>query len=314
MAEAGVAAGSEGAAVTGPGAAATGGPAGRAPGPPSAAVPGPDPRSGPRERLSEVWWVAWRQLRKLTRNPFLLFWSLMMPLIWLVLFSQTFSKVFERGASLPGATPLPYDFVAVMLPGIAVMTAIQSSAQSGFGMVMDMDSGFMDKLFVAPIHRSSVLLGKLLADGLRMAGQAAIVLFIAWAFTHAFGWRIPFAAGPGGTALIVLLAAGFGMAFSGLSNTVALRSRNTETTMLVSFTLTFPLLFLSSAMLPEALLPTWVQDFSRVNPVSYLADASRPLILTGWNITAIGHAVAAIAIMGILLNGLAMLSFRRLGR
>src|SRR5213593_1172453 len=86
--------------------------------------------------LTEVWLVMWRQLVKLTRNPILLFFSLFMPLIWLVMFSQTFGTVFSSAAGA-GGPGLPYDYVAVLLPGIAVMTAIQSASQSGFGMVAD---------------------------------------------------------------------------------------------------------------------------------------------------------------------------------
>src|SRR2546428_3695085 len=259
--------------------------------------------------FTEIGLVTWRSLVKLTRTPVLLFFSLFMPLIWLVMFSQTFGTVFS-GAS---QAPLPYDYVAVLLPGITVMTAIQSASQSGFAMVSDLESGFMDKFFVAPIRRSSVLVGKLLADGLRMAAQAGIILGIAALLTLA-GWRIPFATGVFGAVLIMFLAAAFGVAFSGLSNTVALRTKNTESTMMVSFSLTFPLLFLSTAMLPKALLPSWVQSFSTVNPVSYMADAARALILTGFDWTAIGNAFLAILAFGVVLNGLAIMAFRAQGK
>src|SRR5438445_7818264 len=152
--------------------------------------------------LTEVGLVTWRSLVKLTRTPVLLFFSLFMPLIWLVMFSQTFGTVFSSAASggLSGG-PLPYDYVAVLLPGITVMTAIQSASQSGFGMVADLESGFMDKFLVAPIRRSSVLAGKLLADGLRMAAQTGIILGIA-AILTLFGLRIPFATGALGAVLI----------------------------------------------------------------------------------------------------------------
>jgi ABC-2 type transport system permease protein len=266
-------------------------------------------------RFAEVRWVTWRSLKKLTRNPMLLFFSLVMPLIWLGLFSQTFGTVFTKAASnAPGAPQLPYDYVAVMLPGITIMTAIQSAAQSGFGMVADLETGFMDKFFVAPMRRSSVLMGKLLADGIRMAGQSGIVLLIAYLLSLAGAWRIPFATSVPGALLLMGLAAGFGVAFSGLSNTVALRTKNTEATMMVSFTLTFPLLFLSTAMLPKALLPQWVQDFSTVNPVSYIADAARGLILTGYDWDAIGKAIVAIVAVGAVLNGMAVAAFRAQGK
>src|SRR5881628_2227667 len=167
--------------------------------------------------FTEIGLVTWRSLVKLTRTPVLLFFSLFMPLIWLVMFSQTFGTVFSAAA-----TQLPYDYVAVLLPGITVMTAIQSASQSGFGMVADIDSGFMDKFFVAPIRRTSVLVGKLLADGMRMAIQAGLILLIAYVMTFALGWRIPFATGLPGAIVVALLAMLFGIAFSGLSNAVAL--------------------------------------------------------------------------------------------
>ncbi len=263
--------------------------------------------------VSEVAWVAYRSLLKLVRNPFLLFFSLLFPLIWLGLFSQTFATVFNQAAMVPGMPPPSYDYIAVLLPGVLIMTAIQSASQSGFAMVSDIESGFMDKFFVTPIRRSSVLFGKILADGLRMAAQAGIVLAIAYVLSLAFGWKIPFATGFAGDLLIIALAALFGVAFSGLSNSVALFTKSTETTMMVSFSLTFPLLFLSTALLPLSLLPPWVQEFSKVNPVSYVASAARGLIISGFDWTVIGWALLAIAIVGVLLNGLAVVAFRRQG-
>ncbi|MGA9839899.1 MAG: ABC transporter permease [Thermoplasmata archaeon] len=269
--------------------------------------------TAPGQFVSEVLWVCHRGLLKLLRNPMVLIFVLVMPLVWLGMFSQTFGTIFARGANTNGVVPA-YDYIAVLLPGVAVLTAIQAASQSGFSMVSDIESGFMDKFFVAPIRRVSVLLGKLLADGLRMALQAAIVLGIAYAFSLAFGWRIPFATGLGGDALIVILTALFGVAFSGLSTSMALFTKSTEATMMVSFTLTFPLLFLSTAMVPLSLLPPWVQTFSKFNPVSYVADASRALILSGYNWTEIGQAFLAIAIVGVLLNALAFYAFRSLNR
>ena len=279
---------------------------------PRIALAGTQPAAARGSMLAEIWWIAGRSLRKLTRNPMILFFSLMTPMIWLVLFSQMFARLFARGAA--GGLSLPYDYVAVMLPGVATMTTIQSASNSGFAMVTDIETGFMDKFFVSPIRRSSVLIGKLVADGFRMAAQAALILLIAFIFKLVAGWRIPFATGLPGALLLVVLTAAFGVAFSGLSNAVALRTKNTEATMMVSFTLTFPLLFISTAMLPKMLLPDWVQKFSALNPVSYLADVSRDLILTGYNWRELGAAVLAIVILGTVLNGFAVAAFRAQGK
>src|SRR2546427_10881025 len=77
--------------------------------------------------LTEGGLVTWRRIVKLTRTPGLLFFSLFMPLIWLVMFSQTFGTGFSSGTSGgfpggPAATPLPHDYVPLLPPGIAVMT------------------------------------------------------------------------------------------------------------------------------------------------------------------------------------------------
>src|SRR5256712_13331807 len=83
--------------------------------------------------FTEIGLVTWRSLVKLTRTPVLLFFSLFMPLIWLVMFSQTFGTVFSSATSggLSGP-PLPYDYVPVLLPGLDGMTAIPRPSQSGF--------------------------------------------------------------------------------------------------------------------------------------------------------------------------------------
>src|SRR2546426_4870249 len=97
--------------------------------------------------FTEVGLVAWRSLVKLTRTPVLLFFSLFMPLIWLVMFSQTFGTVFSSAASggFSGGPP-PHHYVALLFPRITVMTPIQSAAQSGFGVVADLQAGFLGKV------------------------------------------------------------------------------------------------------------------------------------------------------------------------
>src|SRR2546425_2976282 len=106
--------------------------------------------------FTEIGLVTWRSLVKLTRTPVLLFFSLFMPLIWLVMFSQTFGTVFSSAASggFFGA-PLPYHFVPLLFPGITGMTPHHRAAPSGFGVVADLESRVTDKVFVAPIRRGS---------------------------------------------------------------------------------------------------------------------------------------------------------------
>ncbi|MCJ7795918.1 MAG: ABC transporter permease, partial [Thermoleophilia bacterium] len=100
--------------------------------------------------LSEIRVIWGRNMRKLTRVPMLLFFSLFQPLLFLVLFSQVFSSM----AKLPG---FGYDnYLQFLVPTIVGLTALNSAFQSGMGMVTDMDSGMLDKFLIAPIRRSSI--------------------------------------------------------------------------------------------------------------------------------------------------------------
>ena len=111
--------------------------------------------------------ILWaRNMRKTVRVPMLLFFSLFQPLIFLLLFSQVFANL-DR---LPG---FPYDdYLQFLVPSIVALTALNSAFQSGMGTVTDMEDGLLDKFLIAPIHRYSILVGRVLADGSRIVAQA----------------------------------------------------------------------------------------------------------------------------------------------
>src|SRR5660397_44353 len=121
--------------------------------------------------------VLWRRnMLKLTRVPMLLFFSLFQPLLFLLLFSQVFSRLSE----MPG---FGYEnYLQFLVPTIVGLTTLNSAFQSGMGMVNDIDDGLLDKFLIAPIRRSSILLGKVLADATRMAPQALLITAATRAF------------------------------------------------------------------------------------------------------------------------------------
>ncbi len=122
--------------------------------------------------LREIHILWGRNMRKLTRVPMLLFFSLFQPLIFLILFSQVFSSM----SKLPS---FGYDnYLQFLVPTIVGLTALNSAFQSGMGMVNDIDSGLLDKFLIAPIRRSSILLGKIVADATRMTLQAILIIVL----------------------------------------------------------------------------------------------------------------------------------------
>jgi ABC-2 type transport system permease protein len=240
-----------------------------------------------------------RYLKKLTRVPLLLFFSLFQPLVFLLLLGQTFKRV----ASLPG---FPYHtYLAFFAPSVVMLTALNSSFQSGMGTVDDLETGFMDKMLTAPIRRSAVFFAKVLSDGTRIMLQGLVVLGV----SYLMGFRMH--TGLPGVILAVALAASFGVAWAGLSNIVALATRNSEITMMLGILITFPVLFISNAMMPPLLLPSWLKHVSKYNPASYVIDALRGLANTGYDWAVIGKAAGIIALLAIVTFSGAIRFFRK---
>src|SRR5207249_1090466 len=129
------------------------------------------------EFVSEVNAIASRWIKKTLRRPPFLFFSLVQPIVWFVLFTAAFAKI----ADIPGfaSTTGTTSYLTFFSGAVIIQTVLASAMQSGVGFVTDMESGFLDKLKVAPIHRSSILLGKLLSDGARILLQTTVILILA---------------------------------------------------------------------------------------------------------------------------------------
>jgi ABC-2 type transport system permease protein len=122
---------------------------------------------------------------------------------------------------------------------------------------------------------------------------------------------VSIASGIFGVLVIFLLAALFGIAWSGISLFVALNTKNAETTLSVGLLTTFPLLFLSASVMPIGLLPSWVQQVAQVNPFTYIAEAFQSLIINGFVWQKIEYALIAVLIVGVISLGSSILLFRR---
>ncbi len=243
--------------------------------------------------------IARRNLIKSVRVPILLFMSLFQPLLFLILFSQIFSSL----SNLPG---FPYDtYLQFLVPAIIAMTALSSAFQSGLGTVSDIEEGMLDKFLIAPIHRVSIMSGRILADGARIVVQATVVIVTAFAMGARYETGIL------GIIVMILLASLFGMAWAGLSNIVALRTQNAEVTMVIGIVLLFPILFLSTGFMPSALLPDWLDTVARFNPLTYLIDAERALVNDGWDWTLILQSIGVTVLLGAVTLTGATRAFRK---
>ena len=139
----------------------------------------------------------------------------------------------------------------------------------------EIDSGYFDKLLVAPVRRTSLILGRLGADLVRGIAACTVVVLAGFAF------GVHIESGVLGTIVLILLAALFGVAYAGFGILVALTTRNVQATN-TSFLLFFPLLFLTPNFVPFDRLSPVMETLARLNPVSYVIVGLRSLILDRW--------------------------------
>ncbi len=249
--------------------------------------------------LSDTWYLFMRAMKKLIRNPILLFFSLFQPIIFLVLFTQLFSKFSQ----LPGFPAGSYLLFAT--PGILLQNAFSSALQSGTSIVSDIDSGYLQKMLVTPVSRYAILLGRLTSDAFRVVVQSTIILVLA----YILGASVT--TGIAGILLMLFTIALFGLAWSGISLALGLRTKSAETVFGIGAFLTFPLLFMSTALTPLAFMPQWMQNVSNANPISYTVNAVRVLMLTGYNWTTILQAYGYIIGIALVTLGATLYLFRK---
>ncbi|MGB9713313.1 MAG: ABC transporter permease [Dissulfurimicrobium hydrothermale] len=218
--------------------------------------------------LSESFAVAKTELKKLMRDPTELFSRAVQPFLWLAVFGQVLNRV--RGIHSGHV-----DYLAFITPGILAQSVLFSAIFHGIAVIWERDLGVIHKLLVSPAYRASLVFGKAISAGFRGIVQAIVIFFIT------FFLGIDIAHGPV-TILGVVICVLMGSAiFSTFSLIVACLVKTRERFMGVGQVLTMPMFFASNAIYPLKLMPEWLQAIARVNPLTYLVDALRGLLIGG---------------------------------
>ena len=253
--------------------------------------------------MTEVLLLGRRAVREVLRYPEATIPTLFIPLFFLAVNIGQVQKTFPAGT-----TPFLHgqSYVAFQMP-VSLMFAV-ATATTGLALVTEIDSGYFDKLLVAPIRRTSLILGRLAADLVRGLAASIVVLLVGIII---FGMQVE--AGPAGAVLVVVLAAAFGVAYAGFGILVALHTRNVQATN-TSFLLFFPLLFLTPNFVPFDRLSPLMETLARINPVSYVIVGLRSLIIDGWVVDKILVCLGVILAMGAILVGLSLRAIRTYDR
>jgi ABC-2 type transport system permease protein len=250
----------------------------------------------------ETYFLGMRTTRRFIRVPANFISIVFFPLIQLLVFSQLYQDIIQ----LPGFDP-DVSYLAYLAPGQVVFTAFMAVAWSGYGLLVEFRTGYLDKLRVNPIGRWSILAAEMVPLFFQAAIMSAILLIV----SILLGARVE--TGAVGFVLIIALAGLFGIAFAGASFIPALLTKSEQATSTFSLLL-FPVIFMSTAFVPEELMPRWMQVVNDWNPVSFMIEAIRGLMVTGYDWSAIGQALLSIGVLGLILQGVTLWAFGRLSR
>jgi ABC-2 type transport system permease protein len=263
--------------------------------------------------LHDTWSVTWRELKHFTRSRAMMFMTLITPLIWLTFMGNmfNFSNLNLGGIPLPpgfSLTALIFgasSYLAFFAPGIITLTTLMGGIMGGNSIVWDRRLGYLNKMLASPISRTSIATGKILASSIRTGIQATIIGGIAIAM------GVTVATGLLGFVFAILIAMLLCLGFAGLSMAIAGTLKSMEALMMVMNLLTFPLLFMSPAMFPLSMMPSWLSSVAQYNPVTYGVQPIRALFITGWDWSVILPGIAVIGLFALAMIGLATILFRR---
>lgn len=230
-------------------------------------------------RARQVWAMSRRSTMALVRQPALVVPSLIFPLFFAALGTSSFGKATR----LPGF-PQVDSFLDFSLAGSIVQGVLFGSVTGGAALATDIEEGFFDRLLASPTSRVGILVG-------RLAGAAAFGAFQTLFFTLVllpFGVRI--ASGPVGVVVLTLSGALTGMAIGGFTAAMALKTGSSEAVQ-GSFPLLFIALFFSSAFFPRQTMQGAYRAVANANPISYLVEGLRNLVVDGLEPTYVAQAL-----------------------
>jgi ABC-2 type transport system permease protein len=211
--------------------------------------------------------LAGRLLRALIRQPWYIAFTLVQPLIWLLLYGQLFKSI----VALPGFDRSSY--ITFLTPGVIVMTALFSGGWNGMGVIAEIDRGILERLLISPVSRVSIIFGRLLSVAAINAVQTIILL----GFGVLLGAKV--GGGVADVLLLIVSSALLATSIAALSNALALLFRREESVSGAANLLLLPLTFLSSAFIAKSLLPPWMLALSRFNPVEWSVEANRAALM-----------------------------------
>jgi ABC-2 type transport system permease protein/oleandomycin transport system permease protein len=253
-----------------------------------------------RWALSDSMVMAKRNLLVWLRVPAYIVFTVVQPVIFVLLFRYVFGGAIQ--------VPNQGGYVAFLMPGIIGQTAAFATFATAIALAQEAKTGVIDRLRSLPMARSAVLAGRLIADGIRMLVTILVIVGVG----YAVGFR--FQNGAPAAVAMILLAELFGITICCVSAFIGLAIKDEEAVQAFGLIWLFPLTFVSSAFVPIATMPGWMQAFANNQPVTLVINAMRSLALGGPQLPlfpGLWEALAWLAGILIVFAPLAVRAYRR---
>ena len=219
---------------------------------------------GRPDLISNTLTIARRNLLHIKANPELLVEMSIQPIMFLVLFVYVFGGAIADSSR---------EYLQFALPGILVQAIAFTPFATALGLNVDFQRGLIDRFRSLPMARSAVIGGRIAADSVRITWS--VLLMTAVGVILGFRFQNGVAGAIGAFAIVIA----FGLSLCWPMAFVGIVSRTTESVNSLGFMLILPLTFVSSAFVPVETMPGWLQAFAEINPVTYVIDATRGLML-----------------------------------
>ncbi len=250
-----------------------------------------------RWAVSDALVMTRRNLLVWFRVPAYLVFTVVQPVMFVLLFRYVF------GGAIP--VHVPGGYVNFLLPGILAQTAAFASFATAIALAEGMKQGVIDRLRSMPMARSAVLAGRLLADAIRMLVTILVILGVGYLVGFHFERGIAASVG------MILTAELFGIVVCCVSGFIGLAIKDEESVQAFGLIWLFPLTFVSSAFVPIATMPGWLQAFALHQPVTLVVDAMRAMALGGDIFTPLWQSLVWLAGIFLVFGPLAVRAYRR---
>jgi ABC-2 type transport system permease protein len=249
--------------------------------------------------LTDTWYLTGRKLHALVRQPAVLTFSVIQPVIWLFLFGALFHKVID----IPGFA-YHGSYLAYLVPGVVAMNAMSNNMWAGMAMIEEIDRGTLNRFLVTPARRLAIMNATVVEQSVATTVQTLIIVLLG----YAGGARYP--GGILGIVIVIIAAILVGVLWGALSNMTGMLLRSREAIIGVYTFFMLPLMFLSSAFIQTRLMPGWMQAIASRNPLNWQVQVGRSVLSANPDWAGVALRCGGILALALIAIAISVTTFR----